>query len=257
MGNGNGMNPGSNQMGQYNAVGPLGLKGFVTNNGGGGYGGQVRGSLTPSPAHNPDFVVVYTFLAGLFDPKVKDHAEDLNAMSHIDRETTTLLMRNLSSNLMCPRMWEDQIQLIGRGCPTFVNATYDEKGVVSVNVPSGTVLHGGGIGRSGDDDEDGSGDGGGCTGVDVSGALKGSAGRHEEIQIRGVGGSHGTNKHGYVHRSSRSCSRTRWWMLELGATSTWATGRCRTSTTTRTITALKFSTRGGGPGLTAGPRRMP
>ena len=41
--------------------------------------------------------------------------------------------------------------------------------------------------------------GGSGTGVDVSGALKGSAGRHEEIQIRGVGGSHGNNKHGYVH----------------------------------------------------------
>ena len=99
------------------------------------------GNLKPSPSNNPDFVVVYTFLAECFDPEVKGHAEKLRSMSPIDRETTTLLMRNLSSNLMCQRMWEDQVQLIGAGCPTFVNATYDEKGVVGVNVPSGAVVH--------------------------------------------------------------------------------------------------------------------
>ena len=75
------------------------------------------------PTSNPDFVVVYTFLAGLFDPNQRAHGEKLRAMAPIDRETALLLMRNLGANLMCQRMWEDQIQLIGQGYPTFVNAT--------------------------------------------------------------------------------------------------------------------------------------
>ena len=66
---------------------------------------------------------MYTFLGGLFDPEVRGHREKLKRMSPIDRETALLLMRSLGANLMCQRMWEDQIQLIGAGCPTFVNAT--------------------------------------------------------------------------------------------------------------------------------------
>ena len=83
------------------------------------------------PTSNPDFVVVYTFLAGLFDPSRRDHKRTLKQMAPIDRETTLLLMRNLGANLMCQRMWEDQIQLIGAGYPTFVNASYDERGALS------------------------------------------------------------------------------------------------------------------------------
>jgi hypothetical protein len=59
------------------------------------------------------YIAVYTFLAELFNPEVRGHLAKLKNMSPIDRETALLLMRNLSANLMCQRMWEDQIQLIG------------------------------------------------------------------------------------------------------------------------------------------------
>mmetsp|Transcript_3864 Transcript_3864/g.17010 ORF Transcript_3864/g.17010 Transcript_3864/m.17010 type:complete len:216 (-) Transcript_3864:1641-2288(-) len=145
-------------------------------------------------------------------------------MSPIDRETTALLMRNLSSNLMCQRMWEDQVQLIGAGCPTFVNATYDEKGVVGVNVPSGAVVHVGsgqvasgndensnGDGSGGDGVTDplnggGSGDGSGAGGAGGRGALKGSTKNVPQPTVKderpsasaGPSGAGGTT---YVHAS--------------------------------------------------------
>ena len=227
-GGGNGMNP---PMGSY-PVGPMGLKGFGNGQGGGGGGGGGGGNviigrggnLKPSPSNNPDFVVVYTFLAECFDPEAKGHLEKLRAMSPIDRETTALLMRNLSSNLMCQRMWEDQVQLIGAGCPTFVNATYDEKGVVGVNVPSGAVVHVGsgqvasgndensnGDGSGGDGVTDplnggGSGDGSGAGGAGGRGALKGSTKNVPQPTVKderpsasaGPSGAGGTT---YVHAS--------------------------------------------------------
>ena len=94
--------------------------------------------LRKHPTSNPDFVVVYTFLAGLFDPNQRGHADKLRQMRAIDRETASLLMRNLGANLMCQRMWEDQIQLIGQGHPTFVNATYDERGGLTGDSSIGT-----------------------------------------------------------------------------------------------------------------------
>lgn len=229
-GGGNGMNP---PMGSY-PVGPIhGLKGFGNGAPGGGVGvsgGNViigrGGNLKPSPSNNPDFVVVYTFLAECFDPEVKGHAEKLRSMSPIDRETTTLLMRNLSSNLMCQRMWEDQVQLIGAGCPTFVNATYDEKGVVGVNVPSGAVVHHHGAQVASGNDENSNGDGSGGTagvtdplngggsgdgsgapagGNGLSRALKGSAKNGPEKRPSASAGPNGTGAGGggttYVHAS--------------------------------------------------------
>ena len=107
---------GGNGMGGMNGGGGVGDGRGAGTQGGGPASGRKLGS-------NPDFVAVYTFLGGLFDPEVRGHREKLKRMSPIDRETALLLMRNLGANLMCQRMWEDQIQLIGAGCPTFVNAT--------------------------------------------------------------------------------------------------------------------------------------
>jgi hypothetical protein len=107
------------------------------------------------PTSNPDFVVVYTFLAQLFDPTRTDHRRVLKQMTPIDRETTLLLMRNLGANLMCQRMWEDQIQLIGAGYPTFVNASYDERGGVLGSVGSGAITGAGSaVNRQSPDTED-------------------------------------------------------------------------------------------------------
>ena len=107
---------GGNGMGGMNGGGGVGDGRGAGTQGGGPASGRKLGS-------NPDFVAVYTFLGGLFDPEVRGHREKLKRMSPIDRETALLLMRNLGANLMCQRMWEDQIQLIGAGCPTFVNAS--------------------------------------------------------------------------------------------------------------------------------------
>uniref|UniRef100_A0A7S0XCL7 Uncharacterized protein n=1 Tax=Mantoniella antarctica TaxID=81844 RepID=A0A7S0XCL7_9CHLO len=124
----NGMGPGGwggggmLDVGQGTAGGASGGAGFKA--GGAGGAGAAKGR------NNPDFVVVYTYLAELFDPTVREHHQKLRSMSPIDRETALLLMRNLGANLMCQRMWEDQIQLIGAGCPTFVNPSYDENGLL-------------------------------------------------------------------------------------------------------------------------------
>ena len=144
--------------------------------------------LRKHPTSNPDFVVVYTFLAGLFDPNQRGHADKLRQMRAIDRETASLLMRNLGANLMCQRMWEDQIQLIGQGHPTFVNATYDERGGLT-GVAGGHAMQASaaaGDGASGDGTSgDGSGDG-------ADGALpdrRGSAGSGGSDEEGGVGGA--------------------------------------------------------------------
>ena len=114
---------------------------------GGPAGDYVAARGRKHPTSNPDFVVVYTFLAGLFDPNQRAHGEKLRAMAPIDRETALLLMRNLGANLMCQRMWEDQIQLIGQGYPTFVNATYDERGGLTGVAGARHAGVGGGRGR--------------------------------------------------------------------------------------------------------------
>jgi hypothetical protein len=131
---------------------------------GGGKGGPRGSGPGPGPggklSSNPDFVCVYSFLAGLFDPEVQGHREKLRAMSAIDRETAMLLMRNLGANLMCQRMWEDQIQLIGAGFPTFVNAAFDEPGRGMMGGSGGPqVMQASAVGGTGRDNSNGSSDG--------------------------------------------------------------------------------------------------
>ena len=133
---------------------------------GGGKGGPRGHGPGPGPGpggksvSNPDFVCVYSFLAGLFDPEMRGHREKLRAMSAIDRETTMLLMRNLGANLMCQRMWEDQIQLIGAGFPTFVNAAFDEPGRGMMGGSGGPqVMQASAVGGTGRDNSNGSSDG--------------------------------------------------------------------------------------------------
>ena len=120
-------------------------------------------------------MVVYTFLAGLFDPSQRGHGEKLRNMAPIDRETALLLMRNLGANLMCQRMWEDQIQLIGQGYPTFVNATYDERGgltgAAGGHAMQASAAVGDGDGTSGD----GSGDGADARARSATEAAPGAA----------------------------------------------------------------------------------
>ena len=155
---------------------------------GGPAGDYVAARGRKHPTSNPDFVVVYTFLAGLFDPNQRAHGEKLRAMAPIDRETALLLMRNLGANLMCQRMWEDQIQLIGQGYPTFVNATYDERGGLT-GVAGGHAMQA--SAAVGDGDGDGtSGDGSGDGAEGARGrAREGSAGSGGSDQEGGVGGA--------------------------------------------------------------------
>ena len=125
---------------------------------GGGMSGGTGGPR--GPRRQPDFVSVYSFLAGLFDPEVKGHREKLRTLSPIDRETAMLLMRNLGANLMCQRMWEDQIQLIGAGFPTFVNAAFDAPGRGLMGGSGGPqVMQASGVGGTGRDNSNGSSDG--------------------------------------------------------------------------------------------------
>ena len=53
----------------------------------------------------------------------EEAAENLQNMRPIDRETTVLLVDNLKKNLLSKRMWEDQMQLVGSGYQTFLNAS--------------------------------------------------------------------------------------------------------------------------------------
>ena len=72
----------------------------------------------------PDFMVIYSFLAGLFADDAStagNHAAHLQRMSPINRETTVILMRNVRSNLQSKQMWNQQLQLVGAGCTTFLN----------------------------------------------------------------------------------------------------------------------------------------
>lgn len=149
-GNGGGMGGQGGMMGHHIGGGPgpgssWGQAGGGTgpNVGGGGNKGA-GGGPNGRGANNPDFVLVYTFLAGLFDPEVRDSRAKLKSMLPIDRETMLLLMRNLSANLMCQRMWEDQIQLIGAGCPTFVNPSFDDQGMMRA---PGQAVQGSRVGR--------------------------------------------------------------------------------------------------------------
>lgn len=185
MGHGPGPSGGSmGSMGSLGSMGGMGGGGFKGGVGGGGPVGNGGKSL-----NNPDFVVVYTFLAEVFDPEVRGHEQKLKTMSPIDRETALLLMRNLSSNLMCQRMWEDQLQLIGAGCPTFVNPSFDDRGLLG-GAAGGQVLQASRVGGGGKGkyqyDIDGFGGGGG--GDHSNGSSESSRGGEETGAVNGATG---------------------------------------------------------------------
>ena len=160
-------------------------------NGGGGANdaSYVQRNARKHPTSHPDFVVVYTFLAGLFDPAQRGHGEKLRNMAPINRETALLLMRNLGANLMCQRMWEDQIQLIGQGYPTFVNATYDDRGGLTGAAGGHAIEASAAVGDGDGTSGDGSGDGadGARPERDGSGAGSGGGGSDEEGGVGGAG----------------------------------------------------------------------
>lgn len=165
--------PGRGMLGSEPAHVPV-----ATANGTGIYYGSVPPGIAVGPggkhmqtiwregsSASPDFVAVYTLLAGLFDPSLsanpgeQSHLEKLKSMSPIDRETALLLMRNLSANLMCPRMWEEQITLIGAGCPTFVHAQ-NAQDMLPVRQGNGNGVHSSGNGDSNGGSSESSGKGG-------------------------------------------------------------------------------------------------
>jgi len=81
-------------------------------------------NLAVCDSSTPDFTVIYSFLAGLFGDNAKssvDHAAVLQRMSPVDKETTVLLMRNVCTNFKSKQMWNQQLQLVGAGCVTFLN----------------------------------------------------------------------------------------------------------------------------------------
>jgi len=78
--------------------------------------------------NTPNFQVVYSAFARMLENdsiSAEDAAENLQNMRPIDRETTVLLVDNLKKNLLSKRMWEDQMQLVGSGYQTFLNASSD------------------------------------------------------------------------------------------------------------------------------------
>jgi hypothetical protein len=80
--------------------------------------------------NTPNFQVVYSAFAKMLENGgVSAHQamERLQNMRPIDRETTILLIDNSKKNLLSKRMWEDQMQLVGSGYQTFLNARAEEK----------------------------------------------------------------------------------------------------------------------------------
>ena len=78
--------------------------------------------------NTPNFQVVYSAFARMLENdsiSAEEAAENLQNMRPIDRETTVLLVNNLKKNLLSKRMWEDQMQLVGSGYQTFLNASSD------------------------------------------------------------------------------------------------------------------------------------
>ena len=78
--------------------------------------------------NTPNFQVVYSAFARMLENdsiSAEEAAENLQNMRPIDRETTVLLVDNLKKNLLSKRMWEDQMQLVGSGYQTFLNASSD------------------------------------------------------------------------------------------------------------------------------------
>nr|AFP93565.1 MYB [Cestrum nocturnum] len=59
----------------------------------------------------PDFAQVYSFIGSVFDPSTRDHLQKLKNMDPIDVQTTMMLMKNLSLNLLSPE-FEDHRKLL-------------------------------------------------------------------------------------------------------------------------------------------------
>lgn len=58
-----------------------------------------------------DYGIIYTFLAGLFDPNQTDHEQKLAGMAAVDREAAQILMHNLAVNLT-NKSYTDSHQLL-------------------------------------------------------------------------------------------------------------------------------------------------
>jgi len=72
---------------------------------------NLRG-VQQDPQQGPNFAKIYSFLGSLFDPSATNHAETLNEMSPIDRETVQLLMHNLALNLANQQFREQHAYLL-------------------------------------------------------------------------------------------------------------------------------------------------
>ena len=74
-------------------------------------------------SEQPDFALIYAFLGSLFDPNCGgiDHMDVLEEMKDIDRQTATLLMRNVINNLQSPEV--GLLALLAKH-PLLVGATF-------------------------------------------------------------------------------------------------------------------------------------
>ena len=81
--------------------------------------------LIPTTAATPNFVEVYHFLARLFDPQTATGtmASELRDMEALERQTLGFLFGNLTFNLQCQSLWDEQMQNVRLGKPSLVNQT--------------------------------------------------------------------------------------------------------------------------------------
>ncbi|KAK9864879.1 hypothetical protein WJX84_009467 [Apatococcus fuscideae] len=102
-----------------------------------GMGESARLALPTS--EQPDFALIYAFLGSLFDPSCAslDHMDVLDQMKDIDRQTATLLMRNVISNLQNPEAWQEHVRMLQK------TALRDggEREPVSAGTPSQSERH--------------------------------------------------------------------------------------------------------------------
>ncbi|KAK9832950.1 hypothetical protein WJX74_002529 [Apatococcus lobatus] len=92
-----------------------------------------------SMSEQPDFALIYAFLGSLFDPNCGgiDHVDVLEEMKSIDRQTATLLMRNVISNLQSPEAWQEHVRMLQKAALR----EGPEREPVSAGTPSPSERH--------------------------------------------------------------------------------------------------------------------